>query len=200
VATAAALIACVTAATAAAQEPPKPGVPVFGHFHSVLAQGEGDSVNATSLATYELTGAPPPRFIDQQPLYAGVTAAAPTLTASQIGDFYKDTDFGSMPGGIGSVTMPRTGVEILRDRRFGMAHIYADDRPNLMFGAGYATAQERLFLMDAVRRTAKGTLAGLTGPGAARDDAAQLTDQDFSDAELQRQFDEAQKNAGTPHP
>ena len=59
-----------------------------------------------------------------------------------------------------------------------------------MFGAGYATAQERLFLMDAVRRTAKGTLAGLTGPSAARDDASQLTDQDFSDAELQKQFDD----------
>jgi len=33
-----------------------------------------------------------------------------------------------------------------------------------MFGEGYATAEERLFFMDAIRRTAKGTLAGLTGP------------------------------------
>ena len=31
--------------------------------------------------------------------------------------------------------------------------------------------------MDALRHTAKGTLAALTGPGAAGDDAAQLTDQ-----------------------
>ena len=68
------------------------------------------------------------------------------------------------------------------------AHL-RDDRADLMFGAGYATAEERLFLMDAIRRTAKGTLAGLTGAGAASDDAAQLTDQDFSDEELTAQFD-----------
>ncbi|MEA2273015.1 MAG: hypothetical protein QOI98_1723 [Solirubrobacteraceae bacterium] len=185
-----ALVACALAEPALAQEPPKPGVPIFGAFHSVLAQGEGDSVNATALAAYELTGNPPPRFIDQQPLYAGVVSKAQTLTASDIGTFYKDTNFGAMPGGVGSVTMPRAGVEILRDKRFGMAHIYASNRTDLMFGAGYSTAQERLFLMDAVRRTAKGTLAGLTGPSAARDDASQLTDQDFSEAELQQQFDD----------
>jgi len=31
-----------------------------------------------------------------------------------------------------------------------------------MFSAGYASAQERLFLMDAILRTAKGTLAGFS--------------------------------------
>src|SRR5437588_11857040 len=41
--------------------------------------------------------------------------------------------------------------------------------------------------MDAVRRTAEGTLAGLTGASAAPGDAAQLTNQDFSPQELDAQ-------------
>ncbi len=65
-----------------------------------------------------------------------------------------------------------------------MAHIYADNRSDLMFAAGYAQAQERLFLMDVIRRTAEGTLAGLLGPSAAPGDASQLTNQDFSPQEL----------------
>jgi acyl-homoserine lactone acylase PvdQ len=93
-----------------------------------------------------------------------------------------------MPGGTASVEQPRPGVRIYRDAAYGMAHIYGDTRADLMFGAGYATAEERLFLMDALRRTAKGTLAGLTGASAASGDSDQLTDQDFSDQELTAQF------------
>jgi acyl-homoserine lactone acylase PvdQ len=163
--------------------------PTFGAFRSVLAQGEGQSVNAADLASYEATGNPPDSFVNQQPLYVGIMPHAATLAAPDLDRFYKNTGFGQMPGGVASVATPRPGVRIFRDGRYAMAHIYGDNRADLMFGAGYATAQERLFLMDAVRRTAKGTLAGLTGASAARGDADQLTDQDFSDAELTRQFD-----------
>src|SRR3954452_2017942 len=177
------------AAPASAQSPPAIKVPKFPGFHSVLAQGEGQSVNAADLAAYEATGKPPETFVSQQPLYVGIMPHAGTLTAPDIGRYYKNTTFGQMPGGVRSVTTPRPGVRIFRDKRFNVAHIYGDTRADLMFGAGYATAQERLFLMDAVRRTAKGTLAGLTGASAARGDADQLTDQDFSDEELTKQFD-----------
>jgi len=77
-----------------------------------------------------------------------------------------------------------------------MAHIYGDNRYDVMFGAGYASAEERLFLMDAIRRTAKGTLAGLLGPSAAGDDASQLTDQDFSNQELNQQFNQLDNRFG----
>ena len=176
-------------AAAHAQSPPPVTVPSFGAFRSVLAQGEGQSVNALDLAAYEANGTVPDTFVNQQPLYVGIMPHAATLAAPDLDRFYKDSGFGRMPGGVASVTTPRPGVRIFRDGRFGMAHIYGDSRPDLMFGAGYATAQERLFMMDAVRRTAKGTLAGLTGASAARGDADQLTDQDFSDEELTKQFD-----------
>ncbi|MEA2386366.1 MAG: hypothetical protein QOJ22_540, partial [Thermoleophilaceae bacterium] len=169
--------------------PPALTVPVFGPFRSVLAQGEGQSVSAADLAANQADGTVPETFTNQQPLYSGIMPHAGTLGPEDLDRYYKGTDFGAMPGGVASVTEPRPGARIFRDKAFGMAHIYSDDREDLMFATGYATAQERLFLMDALRRTAKGKLAGLTGASAAADDAAQLTDQDFSDEELTKQFE-----------
>src|SRR5918912_3224822 len=101
-----------------------------------------------------------------------------------------------MPGGVKAFTSPRPGVRIYRDRRYGVAHIYGKTRSDVMFGAGYARGKEGLFLMDAIRHTAEGTLAELTGPSAAGDDSAQLTDQDFSPAELTAQFNALPKRYG----
>jgi acyl-homoserine lactone acylase PvdQ len=183
-----ALLTLAAAAPAAAQDPPPLAVPAFEGYYSVLAQGEGESIEADELAANQANGDLPDTFVNQQPLYVDIMPRAATLKPEDIGRYYKDTRFGSMPGGVASTTSPRPGVTIYRDARFGMAHIYGQTREDLMFGAGYATAEERLFLMDAIRRTAKGTLAGLTGASAAQGDAEQLTDQDFSDEELTAQF------------
>src|SRR5437588_7619587 len=101
VAAAAVALALLTVAPASAAAGPPPSVPVFGGFHSVLAQGEGQTVNAADLAAYEGTANPPATFVNQQPLYVGVMPAAATLTQSTLGTYYKDTDFGQMPGGVG---------------------------------------------------------------------------------------------------
>jgi acyl-homoserine lactone acylase PvdQ len=181
-------LALAPAGAAAVTGPPPVDVPVLGQFRSVLAQGEGQTINAADLGAYEANGTVPDSFTNQQPLYVGIMPQADSLTAGDLDTYYKDTDFGSMPGGVGSVESPHSGVHIYRDATYGMAHIYGDNRYDVMFGAGYASAEERLFLMDALRRTAKGTLAGLIGPSAASGDAQQLTDQDFSDGELTGQF------------
>ncbi|HYZ29297.1 MAG TPA: penicillin acylase family protein [Thermoleophilaceae bacterium] len=184
------------AGTAVAAEPPPLTVPQVGHFRSVLAQGEGQQLNALEFGQYQLTGNPPATYTNQQPLYVDVMPHAASLTPSDLDVFYKPTDFGSMPGGIGSTSSPRPGVQIFRDAKFGMAHIYGDTRADVMFGAGYATAEERLFAMDALRHAAKGTLAELTGPAAAEMDRRQLTDQDFTDEELRRQFEDLPTRLG----
>ena len=175
-------------------------VPVMGSFNSVLAQGEGQTVNAPQLAAYESTHRPPQSFISQNPLYAGVMPVAGSLRTATIDRYYKDTDFGQMPGGIASAVSPPgdPGATIYRDSRFGMAHVYARTRAGLMFAAGYAQAQERLFLMDVLRRTAEGTLAGLLGASAAPGDAAQLTNQDFSPQELTAQYNQLPTKYGAP--
>src|SRR6185295_16547077 len=193
---AAGLVAAAGPAAAAAQDPPPVNVPVFGQFRSVLAQGEGQSITSADLAAYEATREPPDSFVNQQPLYVGIMLHASSLAPADLNTYYKNTNFGSMPGGTASVETPHAGVQIFRDGAYGMAHIYGDNRYDLMFGAGYATAEERLFLMDAIRRTAKGTLAGLLGASAASDDAQQLTDQDFSNQELTAQFNQLDERFG----
>lgn len=196
VAVAAALAGAAAPATAAAQTPPPLQTPSFGQFRSVLAQGEGQTVTASDFGHYLSTGEPPSSFVNQQPLYVGIMPVAGSLTSGDLDTYYKNTNFGSMPGGTGGVETPRPGVHIFRDGAYDMAHIYGDNRYDVMFGAGYATAEERLFFMDVLRRTAKGQLAGLLGPGSASDDASQLTDQDFSDSELDQQFNRLDQRFG----
>src|SRR3954465_6187923 len=65
----------------------------------------------------------------------------------------------------GTPVSPATGVRIYRDR-FGVPLVYGDNDHDVWFGAGYAAAVDRLFEIDAIRRTARGTLAELTGPGS----------------------------------
>lgn len=67
---------------------------------------------------------------------------------------------------------PRDGVNIWLDD-FGVPAVYADTVSDLWFGAGYIAAVQRLFLMDGVVRTAKGTLAELTGPATVPADIQQ---------------------------
>jgi acyl-homoserine lactone acylase PvdQ len=191
-----ALAVVASTGTAAAADPPAIGVSKVGHFRSVLAQGEGQQLNALEFAQYQATGSPPPTYTNQQPLYVDIMPRATSLTAPDLDVFYKPTDFGSMPGGVGSMSSPRPGVQIFRDAKFGMAHVYGATRQDVMFGAGYATAEERLFAMDALRHAAKGTLAELTGPDGAEMDRQQLTDQDFTDDELRKQFDDLPKRLG----
>ena len=180
----------------AAPAPPSLSVPMFSGFHSVLAQGEGETTTAADLAANQAFGTVPASFTNQQPLYVGIMPHASTLTPGDLNVYYKDTDFGSMPGGVGSYESPKPGVQIYFDKQFGMAHIYADNFDDLMWACGYEQAQERLFLMDALRRTAEGTLAGLTGPSAASGDASQLTNQDFSAQELTAQADALPREYG----
>jgi acyl-homoserine lactone acylase PvdQ len=48
-------------------------------------------------------------------------------------------------------------IELIRDDK-GVPHIYANTRRGVYYGLGYASAQDRMFQMDFVRRKAGGTL------------------------------------------
>jgi penicillin amidase len=57
-----------------------------------------------------------------------------------------------------------TGEEttIIRDG-YGVPHVFAETREGMAYGAGYALAQDRLWQMEVLRRTAKGELSDLLG-------------------------------------
>jgi len=81
-----------------------------------------------------------------------------------------------VPPAKGTRTVPtdRTGVlshevRITRDR-WGIPHVYAANDRDLFFGFGYATAQDRLFQLDYLRRKASGTLAEVVGAEAVESD------------------------------
>ncbi|MGD9855482.1 MAG: penicillin acylase family protein [Planctomycetaceae bacterium] len=55
-------------------------------------------------------------------------------------------------------------VEIMRDK-WGIAHVYGDDEPSAFFGAGYASAEDRMLQMLLKRRVVQGRVAETFGPG-----------------------------------
>ena len=55
------------------------------------------------------------------------------------------------------------GVTISATSAYGVPHIYGDTRADTMFGAGYAGAEDRLFLMDVLRHTGRAELSSFLG-------------------------------------
>ncbi|HET6817369.1 MAG TPA: penicillin acylase family protein [Mycobacteriales bacterium] len=116
---------------------------------SLLPPGESGFFSVPAQAKYEADGDPSdfgPHVDDQRAPYW----------------HYGSTDDDFQPPE-GTPTEPRPGVRIYRDR-YGVPLVYGDNGYDVWFGAGFAAASDRLFEIDAIRRTARGTLAELTGP------------------------------------
>jgi acyl-homoserine lactone acylase PvdQ len=169
-----------------------------GGFRNVLPAGEAGTDNAQQLAQFEATGQRPLHWDDQLPLYSGLLYASPTLTHDQIGSYFKDATFGVKSDDVESTESPRPGVTIVRDKSFGVPHIYGDTRANVEFGAGYAGAEDRLFLMDVLRHTGRAQLSSFVGGSAGNRamDATQWTIAPYTEADLQKQVDNAPKLYG----
>ncbi|HEX6456568.1 MAG TPA: penicillin acylase family protein [Solirubrobacterales bacterium] len=183
-----------SASSAAAPEPY--GTNDAGGFRNVLPPGENGLDSFQQLLEFKGLGKLPPHFADQQGLYENLLYAAPTLTEAQIPSYYKDATFGVPAGEVESTIEPRPGVTIVRDKAFGVPHIYGDTRAETMFGAGFAGAQDRLFLMDVLRHTGRAELASFLGGSNAGTDAAQWGFAPYTEADLERQLAEAPKTYG----
>jgi penicillin amidase len=66
------------------------------------------------------------------------------------------------PAGLWQAPGLAAEARILRDEA-GVAHIFAETLPDLAFGLGVATAQDRLWQMEAMRRLASGRIAEVAG-------------------------------------
>jgi penicillin G amidase len=130
-------------------------------------------------------------FVSTQGQAAGMASGVPADYGEHLDDqrllyWSFDTKDGALGGKPGTATVPKAGVEVYRDA-FGVPIVYAGTVRDLWHGVGYAVAQDRLFLMDAVRRTGRGTLAELTGCGTVPADIAQRVT-GYSTAEYQAMF------------
>jgi acyl-homoserine lactone acylase PvdQ len=196
---AACIVSAVIAANAAAEAPVHPyGSNDAGGFANVLPAGENGLDNGTQLAEFQLNGTFPPHFTDQLPLYADLLYASPTLTREQIPSYFKDATFGVKEGDVASRESPRADVTIERDGSFGIPHIYGSTRAGVMFGAGYAGAADRLFLMDVLRHSARAELSSFAGgaEGNRAMDRTQWLIAPYTEADLQAQIENSPKLYG----
>ena len=119
-------------------------------------------------------------------MYSGLTTAVP-ITEAQIPQFYKDATFGVRPANVASTESPEPGVTIERDTQFGVPHIYGDTRAALMFGIGYATAEDRLFFIDVLRHAGRGELAQFAGGANAGMDESVWQNEPYTEQDLTNQ-------------
>jgi acyl-homoserine lactone acylase PvdQ len=171
-----AMALCAVVATAvfpAAAQDPADRPPAAEHRAlTVLPPGQSGFVSTSGQAQGQASGDPSAygeHLDDQREMY----------WAGQ----FKDGSFHSA----GLPEEPRPGVRIYRDD-YGVPAIYGDTGRDVWFGVGYAVAQDRLFLMDAVRRMGRGTMAELTGAGSVPADIQQRT-LTYSDEEYLRFFE-----------
>jgi acyl-homoserine lactone acylase PvdQ len=176
---------------AAAATPQPYGTNDAGGFRNVLPPGENGTASFAEILAFRGPGLLPPHFADQQPLYENLLYASPTLSEDQIPNYFKDATFGVPAGQVASTIEPRPGVTIQRDTTYGVPHVYGDTRADTMFGAGYAGAADRLFLMDVLRHTGRAELASFLGGANAGADASQWQFAPYTEADLEKQLAQA---------
>jgi acyl-homoserine lactone acylase PvdQ len=163
-----------------------------GHVLSVLPAGANGLVNPFDALKFALNGLRPAASNDQLPQYAGLLYGAGNLTDSGLSSYYNEESFGVAPGQITRVERPDAGVgvTILRDTH-RIPHVYGDTVEAMAYGAGYAAAEDRLFLMDVFRHYGSGTLSSFIGPSCADEvmDHDQLLLAAYTPAQRQAQID-----------
>jgi Penicillin amidase len=194
------ILTLAVCAAAGAAPPPQPyGTNDAGGFRNILLPGQNGHADTGQVIAFSLSGplfgrgneVRPPHNDDQLEPYADLVYASPTLAPGDLPRFFKDAGFGVRPGDVHRTYSPRGDVTIVRDRSFGVPHVYGDTRAGAMFGAGYAGAEDRLFLMDVLRHAGRAQLSSfIGGSGGNREmDRDQWRIAPYTEADLQRQFD-----------
>ncbi|HWK26299.1 MAG TPA: penicillin acylase family protein [Solirubrobacter sp.] len=162
-----------------------------GGFRSILPPGTRGRYSLPELTRFLTTGATVPHCCDQLRMYGNLVYATPGLRSRDIPKYFKDASFGVPPGAAERTYAPRADVTIVRDRAFGVPHVYGATRAGAMFGLGYAGAEDRLFFMDVLRHAGRGELSSFAGGSRANreQDAAQWAVAPYTEADLQRQVD-----------
>jgi acyl-homoserine lactone acylase PvdQ len=173
-----------------------------GGFRNVLPPGEAGVDNTAQFVQYEAAGTRPPHWDDQLPLYTGLLYASPHITHADVAKYYKDATFGVKPDDIErteNITDGTYTVTILRDKGYGIPHIYGATDNDVEFGAGYAAAEDRLFFIDVLRHTARAQLSSFVGGSAGNRamDRTQWSIAPYTEADLQSQIDNAPKLYGS---
>ncbi|UJW34264.1 penicillin acylase family protein [Saccharothrix sp. AJ9571] len=168
-----------------------------GQCGDILPPGQNGNATLAGILAHRVLGTRPAHSADQLGKYADLGANYRGLTTETIGKFFNDASFGVPAGQVESTIKPRSDVTIVRDKATGVPHITGTTRSGTEFGAGYAAAQDRLWLMDVMRRVGRGQLSSFAGGAEGNRELERqfFASAPYTEEELQRQIDEV-KNSG----
>lgn len=154
-------------APAAAQEPAAVTDHCQGQCAEILPPGQNGNATLAEILAHRVFGTRPAHSSDQLARYDALVHGYDGLTDAKLTDFFNDSSFGVPADQVESVTRPRDDVTITRDKKTGVPHIKGTTRYGTEFGAGYAAAQDRLWMMDLFRHIGRGELTPFAGGALA---------------------------------
>ena len=99
--------------------------------------------------------------------YDSLVQGYPKLTDEELRKRYFKTRLFGPVEGVERSYKPRAGVTVIRDAKWGEPHIYGDTDEDMAFGAGYATAEDRLPIMELLRALGRAEAFQLVGTAPA---------------------------------
>ncbi|HWS35400.1 MAG TPA: penicillin acylase family protein [Actinoplanes sp.] len=192
------LLATATIPATVAAAGPQPAAAAYatndyclGECSDILPPGQNGNADLATILAHQAFGTMPANASNQLAPYANLTYSYTGLTPQQINSFFNDASYGVAAANVASTKAPRADVTIVRDKALGIPHITGTTRAGTMFGAGYAGAQDRLFLMDLMRHVARGSLTGFAGGAEGNRDLEQSVwrNSPYTESDLQNQID-----------
>ncbi|MGK9464350.1 penicillin acylase family protein [Streptomyces sp. G6] len=171
-----------------------------GQCSDILPPGQNGNATLAQILLNQAFGTQPAHAEDQLGPYANLATGYPGLTNDKINTFFNDASFGVPDGQVASTVRPagRDDVTIVRDKKTGVPHITGTTRYGTEFGAGYAAAQDRLWLMDLFRHVGRGQLTPFAGGAPANQGLEQQfwRNAPYTEADLEAQIESAAGKAG----
>ncbi|MFD5132709.1 penicillin acylase family protein [Streptomyces olindensis] len=161
----------------------------------ILPPGQNGNATLAQILLNQAFGTQPEHAEDQLGPYADLAKGYTGLTNDKINAFFNDASFGVPADQVASTVKPagRGDVTIVRDKKTGVPHITGTTRYGTEFGAGYAAAQDRLWLMDVFRHVGRGQLTSFAGGAPSNQGLEQQfwRHAPYTEADLQAQIDNA---------
>ncbi|BBC37756.1 Tat pathway signal sequence domain protein [Streptomyces graminofaciens] len=166
-----------------------------GQCSDILPPGQNGNATLAQILLNQAFGSMPENASNQLGPYNNLAKGYTGLTNATINNFFNDASFGVASDQVASTLKPagRTDVTIVRDKKTGVPHITGTTRYGTEFGAGYAAAQDRLWLMDVFRHVGRGQLTPFAGGAASNQGLEQefWRHAPYTEADLQAQIDKA---------